>query len=202
MSKADRAHFNRRQTLGLIAGLPLLAAGTRAQANSDITFDELYGKVSVLGLEFSEKVKQLNGKEIAMRGFMAPPLKAEAQFFVLTEIPMSICPFCSTDADWPDNIVVVYLGEKQTLPSRARQSKCAARWKRVPGPIRIPASSACCAFARQNTRRFETMLPLKIDDLAVSFPGLSAPVLVLDGLEIAAGSRVALTGGSGSGKAP
>ncbi|MNS44232.1 hypothetical protein D3C72_766700 [compost metagenome] len=34
---------------------------------------------------------------------------------MLTEIPMSICPFCSTDADWPDNIVVVYLGEKQTF---------------------------------------------------------------------------------------
>ncbi|WP_306836602.1 hypothetical protein [Neorhizobium huautlense] len=102
--------------LGLIASLPLLATGTRAQAaNSDITFDELYGKVSVLGLEFSEKVKQLNGRKIAMRGFMAPPLKAEAQFFVLTEIPMSICPFCSTDSDWPDNIVVVYLGEKQTF---------------------------------------------------------------------------------------
>jgi hypothetical protein len=115
MSKPDRARFNRRQTLGLIAGLPLLAAGTRAQAKSDITFDELYGKVSVLGLEFSEKVKQLNGKEIAMRGFMAPPLKAEAHFFVLTEIPMSICPFCSTDSDWPDNIVVVYLDDKQTF---------------------------------------------------------------------------------------
>ncbi len=120
MSKPERVRFNRRQTLqtmtlGLIAGLPLLATGTRAQANSDITFDELYGKVSVLGLEFSEKVKQLSGKDIAMRGFMAPPLKAEAQFFVLTEIPMSICPFCSTDSDWPDNIVVVYLGEKQTF---------------------------------------------------------------------------------------
>jgi hypothetical protein len=121
MSKPVQAGFNRRQTLqtmtlGLIAGLPLLAAGTRTQAaDRDITFDELYGKVSVLGLEFSEKVKQLNGKEIAMRGFMAPPLKAEAQFFVLTEIPMSICPFCSTDSDWPDNIVVVYLGEKQTF---------------------------------------------------------------------------------------
>ncbi|MGI2033036.1 hypothetical protein ACRQ1B_11665 [Rhizobium panacihumi] len=101
--------------LGLIAGLPLLAAATRAKANDDITFDELYGKISVLGLEFSDKVKQLNGKDIAMRGFMAPPLKAEAQFFVLTEIPMSICPFCSTDSDWPDNIVVVYLGEKQTF---------------------------------------------------------------------------------------
>ncbi|GGG03499.1 MULTISPECIES: hypothetical protein [Rhizobium] len=119
MNKLHPARFNRRQaltmTLGLVSGLPLLAAAGRAEANNDITFDELYGKVSVLGLEFSDKVKQLNGKEIAMRGFMAPPLKAEAQFFVLTEIPMSICPFCSTDSDWPDNIVVVYLGEKQTF---------------------------------------------------------------------------------------
>lgn len=119
MKKLYPARFNRRQTLtmtlGLVSGLPLLANAGRAEANSDITFDELYGKVSVLGLEFSDKVKQLNGKEIAMRGFMAPPLKAEAQFFVLTEIPMSICPFCSTDSDWPDNIVVVYLGEKQTF---------------------------------------------------------------------------------------
>ncbi len=119
MKKPHPARFNRRQTLtmtlGLVSGLPLLANAGRAEANSDITFDELYGKVSVLGLEFSDKVKQLNGKEIAMRGFMAPPLKAEAQFFVLTEIPMSICPFCSTDSDWPDNIVVVYLGEKQTF---------------------------------------------------------------------------------------
>ena len=120
MNKPVQARFNRRQTLqtmglGLIAGLPLLATANRAKANDDITFDELYGKISVLGLEFSDKVKQLNGKDIAMRGFMAPPLKAEAQFFVLTEIPMSICPFCSTDSDWPDNIVVVYLGEKQTF---------------------------------------------------------------------------------------
>lgn len=120
MSKLDQARFNRRQTLqtmtlGLMAGLPLFSAATRARAESPISFDELYGKISVLGLEFSEKVKQLNGKEIAMRGFMAPPLKAEAQFFVLTEIPMSICPFCSTDSDWPDNIVVVYLDEKQTF---------------------------------------------------------------------------------------
>jgi RNA polymerase subunit RPABC4/transcription elongation factor Spt4 len=50
-----------------------------------------------------------------MRGFMAPPLKAEADFFVLTEIPMSICPFCSSDADWPDNIVIIYLDRAQTF---------------------------------------------------------------------------------------
>jgi putative ABC transport system ATP-binding protein len=44
------------------------------------------------------------------------------------------------------------------------------------------------------------MLPLKIESLAVSFDGLAAPVLAVDHLDIAAGSRVALTGGSGSGK--
>ena len=84
-------------------------------AGDTLTFDELYGKVSVLGLAFSDKVKALKDKTVSMRGFMALPLKAEAKFFVLTEIPMSLCPFCSSDADWPSNIVVVYIDEKTTF---------------------------------------------------------------------------------------
>jgi hypothetical protein len=74
---------------------------------------------------------------------MAPPLKAEAAFFVLTEIPMSLCPFCSSDADWPDNIVVVYLGEKQTFVQPSQRSRCAGCWNSDHGPIPKPASSAC-----------------------------------------------------------
>ncbi|MCS0503591.1 hypothetical protein [Ancylobacter mangrovi] len=87
----------------------------QAVAATALDFDELYGKISVLGLSFSDKVKSLDGKKVAMRGFMAPPLKAEADFFVLTEIPMALCPFCSSDADWPDNIVVVRLDRAQTF---------------------------------------------------------------------------------------
>lgn len=96
------------------AALPAFARAACA-APATLDFDELYGKISVLGLEFSDKVKALAEKKVAMRGFMAPPLKAEAAFFVLTEIPMSICPFCSSDADWPDNIVVIYLDKAQTF---------------------------------------------------------------------------------------
>ena len=108
--------ITRRHALGLLAGLPLLAAVRPVQAAAaTLTFDELYGKIGVLGLEFSEKVKTLAGQTVSIQGFMAPPLKAEAAFFVLTEIPMSICPFCSSDSDWPDNIIVVYLDEKQTF---------------------------------------------------------------------------------------
>ncbi|UHS57947.1 hypothetical protein HRR99_14945 [Agrobacterium vaccinii] len=111
-----KAIFTRRQSFQL-AGLAAFALGTKqaAAAPSPLTFDEMYGKIGVLGLEFSEKLKALTGKEIRMKGFMAPPLKAEAAFFVLTEIPMALCPFCSSDSDWPDNIVVVYLSEKQTF---------------------------------------------------------------------------------------
>ena len=62
-----------------------------------------------------------------MKGFMAPPLKAEARFFVLTQIPMSLCPFCSSDADWPDNIVVIYLGRAQTFEQANRLIEVSGR---------------------------------------------------------------------------
>ena len=62
-----------------------------------------------------KKLKALAGHRVRMQGFMAPPLKAEAKFFVLTERPMALCPFCSSDADWPPDIVVVYLDRAQTF---------------------------------------------------------------------------------------
>ncbi|MCF3642397.1 hypothetical protein LXM94_20710 [Rhizobium sp. TRM95111] len=103
----------------VLAALPLLLAAHAVRAE-DLTFDELYSKIGVLGFEFSDKVKRLAGRTVSIRGFMAPPLKAEAAFFVLTEIPMAICPFCSSDSDWPDNILVVYLDEKQTFVQSGR----------------------------------------------------------------------------------
>ncbi|EJB04952.1 hypothetical protein Rleg9DRAFT_3815 [Rhizobium leguminosarum bv. trifolii WSM597] len=116
MEKLPSLHLSRRGLIGVIGTLAFAAAARPSfAAGSVMSFDELYGNFGVLGLEFSDKVKRLAGQEISMKGFMAPPLKAEAQFFVLTEVPMSLCPFCSSDADWPDNIVVVYLSEKQTF---------------------------------------------------------------------------------------
>lgn len=115
MAKRPRAFFDRRQMLAAFAALPVLSFARPAQGGERLGFGELYKSFGVLGLEFSDKVKQLSGREVTVKGFMAPPLKAEANFFVLTEIPMSLCPFCSSDADWPDNIIVVYLARKQTF---------------------------------------------------------------------------------------
>ncbi len=44
------------------------------------------------------------------------------------------------------------------------------------------------------------MLALDIENLSVAFPGLSSPALAIGRLSIDAGSRVAITGASGSGK--
>lgn len=119
MHRILSATFNRRSALeyllgGAIAATALLAV-EKAKAAARLSFDELYASFGVLGLVYSDKVIEQTGSITAIKGFMAPPLKAEANFFVLTEIPMALCPFCSSDADWPDNILVVYLGAKQTF---------------------------------------------------------------------------------------
>lgn len=81
---------------------------------TSISFGEMYRGITARGIAFSDKLTQNDGKRIEMVGFMAPPLKPTINFFVLTQDPMSICPFCSSDADWPADIVVVYLSEPVT----------------------------------------------------------------------------------------
>ena len=97
--------------LALLAFLP-------AQAQSGPTvmkFSELYSNVTVRGIEFSPKLTGLAGKKVTMTGFMAPPLKPKLDFFVLTKAPMSSCPFCTTSADWPPDIVLVIMPDGKLL---------------------------------------------------------------------------------------
>jgi hypothetical protein len=103
------------------AGLALLPCPRTARAGERVCFEEMYKASGVLGLEMSEKLVALNGKPVDISGFMAPPLKAEAGFFVLTREPVSLCPFCNSDADWPSDIIVVYLrdGVRYTQTNRA-----------------------------------------------------------------------------------
>lgn len=92
----------------LLAGLLAGRAGA-ARAAETLGFDELYKSYGVRGLEFSDRARRLAGQAVRMTGYMAPPLKAESDFFVLTREPLALCPFCQSDADWPLDIVVVYL---------------------------------------------------------------------------------------------
>ncbi|GHV26088.1 hypothetical protein FACS18948_0950 [Clostridia bacterium] len=84
-----------------------------------LKFSELYGESSVRGLRFSDKLNELAGKTIVMKGYMAPPLKPSLDFFVLTSQPMSICPFCDSDASWPADIVLVHMKKDSSIIATA-----------------------------------------------------------------------------------
>lgn len=89
----------------LVAGFCLVVGASVLRAETPLfKMRELYEK----DLSFSRIALDHEDRDIQVKGFMAPPLKAESNFFVLTKKPMSVCPFCETEADWPDDIVVVY----------------------------------------------------------------------------------------------
>lgn len=111
--------MNRRDVLKrgmpVLVAAGLLATGQRVAWADDGDKDELVRLRDLYDrdMSFSELAQSLEGKRVAVSGFMAPPLKAESSFFVLTKIPMSVCPFCETEAEWPDDILAVYT--KRTL---------------------------------------------------------------------------------------
>lgn len=94
--------LTRRTALASLAALPL-AGMARAQGDA-ILLRDLYAKAR----EFSPLAEDLKGQRITVEGYMAPPLRAESSFFVLTRRPMAVCPFCSSAADWPSDIVAIY----------------------------------------------------------------------------------------------
>lgn len=112
------ASITRRRLIALSAAaawaIPSVANAARP---SSLTFAGLYKSIGVRGMVFSERVQALKGQDVAITGYMAPPLKAESRFFVLSSEPLALCPFCQSDADWPVDIVVVYLSHIMPLLS-------------------------------------------------------------------------------------
>jgi hypothetical protein len=74
-----------------------------------LRFDDFYSGYSKRGPEFSDTLQALDGQRVRMEGYMAPPLKPELDFFVLTPMRLAYCPFCSSAGEWPDDIALVYL---------------------------------------------------------------------------------------------
>ncbi len=97
--------MTRRQFLASAGTVGLWAiSGQSALAKPVIKLRDLYNK----DLSFSELALSIEGDRIAVKGYMAPPLKSESVFFVLTKRPMATCPFCNDGDDWPDDIVAIY----------------------------------------------------------------------------------------------
>jgi hypothetical protein len=99
----DHAGISRRSILALALTAPFAGA---ARAAENVTFAD----IAIANDQFTDKAKRLAGRTVDMRGYMAPPLKPEIEFFVLTSLPTAICPFCDAAAAWPDDIVLIFMG--------------------------------------------------------------------------------------------
>ena len=99
-----RRQFITTATLGL--ALPALVRPALAEAPS-LRFRDLYSR----GMELAPETAALDGQAVRIAGYMAPPLKPEVGFFVLTKLPMATCPFCNDAADWPTDLVVAYAAD-------------------------------------------------------------------------------------------
>ena len=102
-SSSSLKRFTRRDTLYMAACAPLVVSS--AKAAEALTFKDIW----LEGDAISEKAKANIGLDVEMQGYMAPPIKTEVQFFVLTKIPTAICPFCDSTAAWPEDIVLVLM---------------------------------------------------------------------------------------------
>lgn len=75
-----------------------------------ITFDDFYAGYDMRrGMLLTDKLMSLDGQQIVIEGYVAPPLKPRIDFFVLTRIQLAFCPFCSADTEWPADIALVYM---------------------------------------------------------------------------------------------
>ncbi|WP_159715667.1 hypothetical protein [Geminicoccus flavidas] len=103
------AGTTRRHLLLATTALGLVGVTRPGHAATRIKLRDIYGR----GAAFSEEALALADRPVQIQGFMAPPLKPDASFFVLTKMPMAVCPFCDKEADWPQDIVLVRLRRQQ-----------------------------------------------------------------------------------------
>ncbi|MEZ5668640.1 MAG: hypothetical protein R3F55_14610 [Alphaproteobacteria bacterium] len=96
-----------------LTALPLVAALPRPS----FATPELKIRTSMSAAASLARGAEPGRRGVIIPGFMAPPLKPDAAFFVLTRRPMAVCPFCDNEADWPRDIVLVKLdGAIEWLP--------------------------------------------------------------------------------------
>lgn len=60
------------------------------------------------GLILSDKAISLDGRQVTMQGFMAPPLQVDLSWFQLTLTPVGACPFCTSAQTVVPDMVTVY----------------------------------------------------------------------------------------------
>lgn len=86
------------------------------EAPFPLTFADFYSGFDIRrGMIFTDYLASLDGQQVTLEGYVAPPLKPRLDWFVLTRMQLSFCPFCSQDTEWPADIALIYLDQEDIV---------------------------------------------------------------------------------------
>lgn len=74
-----------------------------------------YQPYSDVAPTMSDKLLALDGKMVEVEGYMSPPLKLGLDWFMLTSLPLSFCPFHSSAATITPDIALVYFDGAENI---------------------------------------------------------------------------------------
>lgn len=106
MADSLQVHGITRRTV-LTAGMMLGATAAGSSLNAVPTSYKIYDFLDK-NLAASALAQSLEGTQVLVTGYMAPPPQDGGSFFVLVRLPLSACPFCDPELDWPDHVLAVY----------------------------------------------------------------------------------------------
>lgn len=127
-----------------LALVGLLLLGSASAAPTPVRFDQFYSGTSIRGPVFSPLAQSLNGREVALEGFVAPGEEGEMpKLLVLTATPLLECPYCTEAADWPNEVegmwrhVLVELPTTTAIPRPGSRVRVVGRLElgNRPGPL-------------------------------------------------------------------
>jgi hypothetical protein len=101
--------MQRRHVAAALGLLPLALAPAARAEPPRIRMFELYKDDK----SFSDTARRLAGKVVSVQGFMAPHLKVDSDFFVLSNTPVETCPFCASEDQWIDTIIFVRMKKRR-----------------------------------------------------------------------------------------
>ena len=95
------------------AATSLIMPVAHAEGPTRLRMKRLYDEASAS--QFSADALALAGKPVEIWGYMAPPLKVNLDFFILSDFPTETCPFCASEEDWIETIVFIRMRQAEEL---------------------------------------------------------------------------------------
>lgn len=117
-------------------------------------FDEIFGRVGVLGHAFSDRIAALDGQRVRMRGYLAPAGHGDGGVLVLTRAPFSPCSDCGGSHDFPHDAVFVFPAERGPRFTPGRKMEVEGVLEH--GSLALPEAEATSLVRLRDARLKET----------------------------------------------